>query len=103
MHSAWPAIIVLHGLDQSDRGTGINPCELHSMKICDLCKRVADRLHAGPRGAEKTEVCDACARVLMEHIAKLKHEEAATREARWAAMILDWKTERFAPDGKSPT
>ena len=73
------------------------------MKICDLCQRVADRLHVGPRGAEKAEVCEACNYDLMVRITKLQHEEARMREQLWTDMIENWKTERSAPDGTTST
>jgi hypothetical protein len=73
------------------------------MKICDLCRQVTGNLHSGPKGTETMEICDACERVLMEHIAKMKQDEARTREARWTAMIENWKTERSAPGGTTST
>jgi hypothetical protein len=69
------------------------------MKICDLCRQVTGNLHSGPKGAERAEVCDACEHDLMARITKLKQDEAATREARWATMIENWKAARSAPDG----
>ena len=73
------------------------------MKICDLCKQVTGNLHSGPKSTETMEICDACARVLMEHIAKLKRDEARTHEALWTTMILDWKRKRSAPEGMNST
>jgi hypothetical protein len=69
------------------------------MMICDLCRRVTDRLHSGPKGAEKTEVCDACDNDLKARLTVAQREEAAMREARWVAMIEHWKTERAALAG----
>ena len=73
------------------------------MKICDLCRQVTGSLHSGPKGTETMEICDACEHDLMARITKLKQDEAATREARWAKMIEDWKTERSAPGGTTST
>jgi hypothetical protein len=69
------------------------------VKICDLCKQVTSNLHGGPKGTKTMEICDVCEHDLMIRITKLKQDEAATREALWARMILDWKTERSAPGG----
>jgi hypothetical protein len=76
------------------RGTRRKACELLFMKICDLCRKTANRLHLGPKAAESVEVCDACEHDLMVRITKLQQEEAKMRETRWAAMIEDWKRTR---------
>jgi ribosome-binding protein aMBF1 (putative translation factor) len=85
------------------RGTWRNARETHSMKICDLCKKVTNHLHAGPKAAESVEVCDDCHHDLMERIAKLQKEEATMRERLWTDMIENWKCERSAPAGATST
>lgn len=73
------------------------------MKICDLCRKTANRLHLGPKAAESVEVCDACEHDLMERITKLQTDEARMRETRWTDMIEQWKRERSTSNGMTST
>ena len=70
------------------------------MKICDVCKKVVDRLESGAMDIEKIEVCEECNRDLSGRLRQVEQRLAECKRQWRIEAIADWKRARTVPDGR---